>query len=72
VAHPELDLPQFSKTTAPVRDVRGLYLTADAVLADALQIHLLHVPGGYGQEAFMENQEFLGWIHDQAAGAVVG
>src|SRR5689334_219832 len=41
----------FAKTTEPVRDVRGLRITPDDALADAPQLDLLHVPGGFGQEA---------------------
>ena len=59
----------FAKTTEPVRDVRGLRITPDAVLADAPQLDLLHVPGGFGQEALMEDEEVLGWVRRQAAGA---
>jgi cyclohexyl-isocyanide hydratase len=59
----------FAKTTAPVRDLRGLRLMADATLAEAPQLDLLHVPGGFGQEALMDDEEVLGWIRRQAAGA---
>jgi cyclohexyl-isocyanide hydratase len=59
----------YGKTLAPVRDVRGLRLTPDATLAEALQLDVLHVPGGFGQQALMEDEEVLGWIQRQAAGA---
>jgi cyclohexyl-isocyanide hydratase len=59
----------FATTTSPVRDIRGLRLMADAILADAPPLDLLHVPGGPGQEALMENEEVLNWIKQQAAGA---
>jgi cyclohexyl-isocyanide hydratase len=59
----------FAKTTAPVRDVRGLRISPDAALADAPQLDVLHVPGGFGQEALMDDEEVLGWISRQAAGA---
>jgi cyclohexyl-isocyanide hydratase len=59
----------FGKTTAPVRDLRGLQLIADASLAEAPQLDLLVVPGGYGQEALMDDEVVLAWIRDQAAGA---
>jgi cyclohexyl-isocyanide hydratase len=59
----------YGKTTAPVRDLKGLRLTPDAALADAPQLDVLHVPGGFGQEALMEDQEVLAWIRGQAAGA---
>jgi cyclohexyl-isocyanide hydratase len=42
---------------------------ADALLSDAPQLDLLHVPGGPGQEALMENEAVLDWIRQQAAGA---
>jgi cyclohexyl-isocyanide hydratase len=59
----------FGKTVEPVRDIRGLRLTADATLAQAPQLDLLHVPGGLGQEALMDDEPVLAWIRDQAAGA---
>lgn len=59
----------FATTTSPVRDMHGLRLMADAILADASPLDLLHIPGGPGQEALMENEEVLNWIRQQAAGA---
>jgi cyclohexyl-isocyanide hydratase len=59
----------YGKTTEPVRDLKGLRLTPDAALADAPQLDVLHVPGGFGQEALMEDTEMLDWIRRQAAGA---
>jgi cyclohexyl-isocyanide hydratase len=59
----------YGKTTAPVRDLKGLRLTPDAALSDAPQLDVLHIPGGFGQEALMEDDEVLGWIARQAAGA---
>jgi cyclohexyl-isocyanide hydratase len=56
----------FAKTTAPVRDVHGLKLVPDALLADAPQLDVLHIPGGFGQEALMEDEDVLGWIRRQA------
>jgi cyclohexyl-isocyanide hydratase len=58
----------FGGTTAPVRDLRGLRLMPDAVLTEAPQLDLLHVPGGFGQEALMDDEDVLAWIRDQAAG----
>ena len=59
----------YGKTAAPVRDLKGLRLTPDATLTDAPPLDVLHVPGGYGQEALMEDAEVLGWIRQQASGA---
>jgi cyclohexyl-isocyanide hydratase len=51
---------------APVRDVNGLRLTPDAILADAQPLDVLHVPGGH---ALMGDAEVLGWIRQQASSA---
>ena len=59
----------YSKTAGTVRDLKGLRLTPDAALADAPQLDVLHVPGGFGQEALMEDEEVLAWVRRQAAGA---
>ncbi|HUB43344.1 MAG TPA: DJ-1/PfpI family protein [Acetobacteraceae bacterium] len=58
----------YGKTAAPIRDLKGLRLTPDAALADAPPLDVLHVPGGFGQEALMDDAEVLGWIRRQAAG----
>src|SRR5580700_1008247 len=59
----------YGKTDEPIRDLKGLRLTPDAAVADAPQLDVLHVPGGFGQEALMEDAAVLGWIRQQAAGA---
>ena len=59
----------YGMTAAPVRDMKGLLLTPDAALAEAPRLDVLHVPGGPGQEALMEDEIVLGWIRDQAADA---
>lgn len=59
----------YGLSTAPVRDVKGLRLTPDAALADAPQLDVLHVPGGPGQEALMEDEAVLGWVRRQAESA---
>jgi cyclohexyl-isocyanide hydratase len=59
----------FGTTAEVVRDVRGLRLMPDAVYSEAPRLDLLHIPGGYGQEALMENEEVLAWVRGQAAEA---
>jgi len=59
----------YGKTAEPVRDLKGLRLAPDAALADAPPLDILHVPGGFGQEALMEDAEVLAWLGRQAAGA---
>jgi hypothetical protein len=51
----------YAKTGAPVRDLNGLRLIPGAALAAAPRLDVLHVPGGFGQEALMEDQEVLAW-----------
>jgi cyclohexyl-isocyanide hydratase len=57
----------YSKRPEPVRDARGLRLAPDFTLAEALQLDVLHVPGGPGQEALMDDEDVLGWVRRQAA-----
>lgn len=66
---PNSTLHVFGKTTAPVRDTRGLLLTPEKTLAEVPPLDLLHVPGGPGQEALMEDEEVLSFLRRQAAGA---
>jgi hypothetical protein len=64
----------YGKTAEVVRDLKGLRLTPDATLAEAPALDVLHVPGGFGQEALMEDpaagggraQRFLR-LHGRAA-----
>jgi cyclohexyl-isocyanide hydratase len=58
----------FAKTAESVRDVRGLRLTPDVALAEAPKLGVLHVPGGFGQEALMDDEEVLSWVKHQAGG----
>jgi cyclohexyl-isocyanide hydratase len=60
----------YAKTLEPIRDVRGLRLFADADLAAAPQLDVLHIPGGFGQEALMDDEAVLGWVRRQAASAI--
>lgn len=59
----------YGKTAGTVRDVKGLRLMPDASLAEAPPLDVLHVPGGFGQEALMEDEAVLGWLRRQAGGA---
>jgi cyclohexyl-isocyanide hydratase len=56
----------YAKSPEPVRDVMGFSITPAATLAEAPQLDILHVPGGPGQEALMEDEEILGWLRRQA------
>lgn len=60
----------YAKSTAPVKDIVGLHLAADADLVSAPKLDVLHVPGGPGQEALMEDEAVLQWVRQQAASAL--
>ena len=59
----------YGPTADPVRDMKGLLLTPDAAIAEAPRLDVLHVPGGAGQEALMEDETVLDWLRNQATGA---
>ncbi|MEO8779536.1 MAG: DJ-1/PfpI family protein [Rhodanobacter sp.] len=59
----------YGLTREPVRDTRGLRIVPDATLAETPALDVLHVPGGFGQQALMENEALLAWIRQQATGA---
>ena len=52
----------------PVRDIRGLRLLPDATIAEAPQLGVIHVPGGFGQEELMADAAVLGFLRRQVAG----
>jgi cyclohexyl-isocyanide hydratase len=58
-----------AKSMEPMRDFRGLRLLADKTFAEAPQFDVLHIPGGPGQEALMEDEEVLSFLRTQASGA---
>jgi cyclohexyl-isocyanide hydratase len=59
----------YAKSTQPVSDVMGLRIMPDARLAEAPKLDILHIPGGPGQQALMEDEEVLDWLRSQAEGA---
>jgi hypothetical protein len=52
----------YAKTMDPVRDVMGLRVMPDATIAEAPQLDILHVPGGPGQQALMEDERVYGQV----------
>jgi len=53
---------------APIRDVQGLRLIPDVRIAEAGTFDVLVVPGGYGQQALMHDEEPLDFIRKHAYG----
>ena len=46
--------------------MRGLRLLPDATFEEAPRLDILVVPGGFGQEALMEDEETLAWVREKA------
>jgi cyclohexyl-isocyanide hydratase len=57
----------IAKDRKPIRDARGLILTPEKTYSEISQLDLLHVPGGPGQEALMDDEETLSFIREQGA-----
>jgi cyclohexyl-isocyanide hydratase len=62
---PDTNVRVVAKELAPVRDVQGLRLTPDISIVEAETFDVLLVPGGYGQQALMHDEEVLALIRKQ-------
>jgi cyclohexyl-isocyanide hydratase len=56
---PDTTIRIMAKKSAPVRDVQGLRLTPDVGIVEAGLSDVLLVPGGYGQQELMHDEEVL-------------
>lgn len=59
---PDTTVQIVGKGLVPVRDIQGLRLIADVSIAEAGPFDVLLVPGGYGQQALMRDEQVLGLI----------
>ena len=59
---PDTTVQILGKELAPVRDLQGLRLTPDVSIAEAGSLDVLLVPGGYGQQMLMHDEEVLALI----------
>ena len=57
------------KTKEPVRAITGMQILADTTIAECPQLDVICVPGGAGVADLMEDEEVLGFLRRQAAGA---
>lgn len=64
---PDTTVQIVGKERSPVRDVHGLRLSPDMSIAEAGLFGVLLVPGGYGQQALMHDEEVLGVIRKHFA-----
>ena len=62
---PDTTVRIMGKELTPIRDVQGLKLVPDTCIAEAGNFDVLLVPGGYGQQALMHDEEVLGLIRKQ-------
>jgi cyclohexyl-isocyanide hydratase len=60
----------IAKEREPLRDAGGLILTPARTFSEVSHLDLLHVPGGRGQEALMDDEETLSFIREQAVNAI--
>jgi cyclohexyl-isocyanide hydratase len=54
----------IAKTNSPILDIQGLILTPEMSLAQAPELDVLLVPGGYGQQQLMNDEEVLSLIRN--------
>ena len=59
---PDTRVQIIGREPTPIRDVQGLRLTPDVRIAEAGIFDVLLVPGGYGQQALMHDEEVLDLI----------
>lgn len=64
---PNSTFKAIAKDDQPIRDLRGLRLLPDLAIADAPKLDVLLVPGGYGQEALMDDEVIIDFIRKQAS-----
>ena len=64
---PDTKVQIIGKELSPVRDVQGLRLSPEISIAEAGIFDVLLVPGGYGQQALMNDEEVLGLIQKHVA-----
>src|SRR5580700_12277073 len=62
----------IAKTKSPIRDIQGLILTPEITIAEAPESDVLLVPGGYGQQQLMNDEDVLSLIRSHfTAGRLV-
>ncbi len=59
---PDTTVHILGKQVSPVRDVQGLPFSPEMSIAETEPFDVLLIPGGYGQQALMHDEEVLGLI----------
>jgi cyclohexyl-isocyanide hydratase len=69
---PDSTIHVIAKAKSPIRDIQGLILTPEMSIAEAAELDVLLVPGGFGQQQLMNDEEVLSLVRDHfAAGRLV-
>jgi cyclohexyl-isocyanide hydratase len=69
---PNSSIHVIAKTKSPVRDIQGLILTPEMSIDEMPQLDVLLVPGGFGQQELMNDEEVLPLIRNHfTAGRLV-
>jgi cyclohexyl-isocyanide hydratase len=69
---PDSTIHVIGKTSSPVRDMQGLILSPEMTIAEAPELDVLLVPGGFGQQPLMNDEEVLSLIRSHfTAGRLV-
>ncbi len=68
-SEPEADVHLVWKRIEPIDTATGLTLTPNVSFDDSPQFDVICVPGGYGVNALLEDEETLAFVKRQAAGA---
>jgi cyclohexyl-isocyanide hydratase len=66
---PNTTVELVARSLAPVTTDRGLQIVPTTTYADCPPLDVVMVPGGPGQQDLMEDEEALGFLRKQAAGA---
>ena len=64
---PDSIIHVIAKTKSQVCDIQGLILTPEMSIAEAPEFDVLLVPGGYGQQQLMDDEEVLSLIRSHFA-----
>lgn len=64
---PNSTIHVIAKTKSPVRDIQGLILTPEKTIAEVPEFDVLLIPGGYGQQELMNDEEVLSAIRNHFA-----
>jgi cyclohexyl-isocyanide hydratase len=69
---PNSTIHVIAKTMSTIRDIQGLILTPEMSITDAPELDVLLVPGGFGQQQLMNDEEVLSLIRNHfTAGRLV-